>query len=293
MLERAAPTRAARDRRAAARRLSRLHDLGRLARLRRRQDPPPVPGGAGRRLDACSSSRSARTSRTTSGGRASCARRSGRTGARGRRQPALGRRRGDRVDGAGWRRSIPYWIEEPTSPDDILGHADDRPRRRADPRRDRRARPQPDHVQAVPPGRGDRGICQIDACRLGGVNEVLAVLLLAAKFGVPVCPHAGGVGLCELVQHLSTFDYVAVSGSLEDRVIEYVDHLHEHFLDPVVIREGRYRLPTTARLQRRDAAGVAGALPIPRRRGVAGHGPHPDRRRGSSSPGRGHRCPTT
>ncbi len=85
--------------------------------------------------------------------------------------------------------------------------------------------------------------CQIDACRLGGVNEVLAVLLLAAKFGVPVCPHAGGVGLCEYVQHLAIFDYIAVSGSLENRIVEYVDHLHEHFVDPVVVRAGRYRAP--------------------------------------------------
>ncbi len=85
--------------------------------------------------------------------------------------------------------------------------------------------------------------CQIDACRLGGVNEVLAVLLLAAKFGLPVCPHAGGVGLCEYVQHLAIFDYICVSASLEDRVVEYVDHLHEHFLDPVVVRSGRYMPP--------------------------------------------------
>jgi L-fuconate dehydratase len=88
------------------------------------------------------------------------------------------------------------------------------------------------------------GICQIDACRVGGVNEVVAVLLLAAKFDVPVCPHAGGVGLCELVQHLATFDYIAVSGRLDGRMIEYVDHLHEHFVDPVVVRQGRYHLPT-------------------------------------------------
>jgi L-fuconate dehydratase len=87
------------------------------------------------------------------------------------------------------------------------------------------------------------GFCQVDACRLGGVNEVLAVLLLATKFGVPVCPHAGGVGLCELVQHLSAVDYIAVSGDLTDRVIEYVDHLHEHFVSPVVVEDGRYRLP--------------------------------------------------
>jgi L-fuconate dehydratase len=90
---------------------------------------------------------------------------------------------------------------------------------------------------------GSIGVCQIDAARLGGVNEVIAVLLLAAKFGVPVCPHAGGVGLCELVQHLSIFDYACVSGSLDGRMIEYVDHLHEHFLDPVVVGDGRYRVP--------------------------------------------------
>jgi L-fuconate dehydratase len=137
----------------------------------------------------------------------------------------------------------PYWIEEPTSPDDILGHAA--------------------IARAVAPIRVATGehvhnrimfkqflaakalsVCQIDACRLGGVNEVVAVLLLAARFGVPVCPHAGGVGLCELVQHLSAFDYIAVSGALEGRMIEYVDHLHEHFVDPVVVRDGRYRLPT-------------------------------------------------
>jgi L-fuconate dehydratase len=85
--------------------------------------------------------------------------------------------------------------------------------------------------------------CQIDSCRLGGVNENLAVILLAARFGVPVCPHAGGVGLCEYVQHLSMFDYIAVSGTMDGRVIEYVDHLHEHFEDPVVVRGGRYMPP--------------------------------------------------
>jgi L-fuconate dehydratase len=137
----------------------------------------------------------------------------------------------------------PWWIEEPTSPDDVLGHAT--------------------IARAIAPigvATGEHchnrivfkqlmqaraiAFCQIDACRLGGVNEVIAVLLLAAKFGVPVCPHAGGVGLCEYVQHLSMFDYVCVSGSLENRIIEYVDHLHEHFLDPVVIRDGRYMPPT-------------------------------------------------
>jgi L-fuconate dehydratase len=85
--------------------------------------------------------------------------------------------------------------------------------------------------------------CQIDSCRLGGVNENLAVILMAAKFGVPVCPHAGGVGLCELVQHLSMFDYLAVSGTVEGRVTEFVDHLHDHFVDPVVIRDARYMPP--------------------------------------------------
>jgi len=88
--------------------------------------------------------------------------------------------------------------------------------------------------------------CQLDAARLGGLNEVLVVVLLAAKFGVPVCPHAGGVGLCEYVQHVSLFDYIAVSGSLDGRVLEYVDHLHEHFVEPVVIREGRYMPPRRA-----------------------------------------------
>jgi L-fuconate dehydratase len=137
----------------------------------------------------------------------------------------------------------PWWIEEPTSPDDILGHAT--------------------IAQAVAPigvatgeqchnrvmfkqlmQAGAMRFCQIDSCRLGGVNEVLAVLLLAAKFDIPVCPHAGGVGLCEYVQHLAIFDYICVSASLEDRVVEYVDHLHEHFVDPVVIRSGRYMPPT-------------------------------------------------
>jgi L-fuconate dehydratase len=136
----------------------------------------------------------------------------------------------------------PYWVEEPTSPDDVLGHAA--------------------IARAIAPVKvatGEHcqnrvifkqlfqanaiGFCQLDACRLGGVNEVLAVLLMAAKFGIPVCPHAGGVGLCEYVQHVSLFDYIAVSGSLENRVLEYVEHLHEHFLDPVVIRDGRYVAP--------------------------------------------------
>jgi L-fuconate dehydratase len=139
----------------------------------------------------------------------------------------------------------PWWVEEPTSPDDVLGHAAIA----------RRIAPIPvatgEHVQnrvvfkqllqldAV-------AFLQLDAARVAGVNENIAILLLAAKFGVPVCPHAGGVGLCELVQHLSMFDYVAVSGTMQNRVIEYVDHLHEHFVDPVRIHRGRYQAPTSA-----------------------------------------------
>lgn len=136
----------------------------------------------------------------------------------------------------------PWWIEEPTSPDDVLGHAAIK--------------------RAIAPIKVATGehcqnrvifkqffqssgidICQIDSCRLGGVNEILAVLLMAAKFGIPVCPHAGGVGLCEYVQHLSMFDYICVSGSLQDRIIEYVDHLSEHFVNPAQVRNGRYLPP--------------------------------------------------
>ena len=137
----------------------------------------------------------------------------------------------------------PWWIEEPTSPDDVLGHAA--------------------IARAVAPigvATGEHcanrvlfkqllqaqaiSFCQIDSCRLGGVNENLAVILMAAKFGVPVCPHAGGVGLCELVQHLSMFDYLRVTGTFDGRVTEFVDHLHEHFVDPVVIRNARYMPPS-------------------------------------------------
>jgi L-fuconate dehydratase len=135
----------------------------------------------------------------------------------------------------------PWWMEEPTSPDDILGHA--RIRREAGVRiaTGEHCQNRVMFKQLLQAGAID--VCQIDSCRLAGVNENLAVLLMAAKFGVPVCPHAGGVGLCEYVQHLSAFDYIAVSGSLEDRVTEYVDHLHEHFVDPVRIRNARYVLP--------------------------------------------------
>ena len=136
----------------------------------------------------------------------------------------------------------PWWIEEPTSPDDILGHA-------------RIARA----VAPIKVATGEHchnavmfkqlmqaeamAICQVDSCRLAGPNEILAVMLMAEKFGIPVCPHAGGVGLCELIQHMSFVDYIAVSGNLENRVLEYVDHLHDHFLDPVRTRNGRYLPP--------------------------------------------------
>jgi len=139
----------------------------------------------------------------------------------------------------------PWWLEEPTSPDDVLGHAA--------------------IARGITPiGVATGEVCQnrvifkqllqanalkflqVDSCRMGGVNEVLAVLLMAAKFNVAVCPHAGGVGLCEYVQHISIFDYIAVSGSLENRMCEYVDHLHEHFVDPCIVRNARYVAPRSA-----------------------------------------------
>jgi L-fuconate dehydratase len=137
----------------------------------------------------------------------------------------------------------PWWIEEPTSPDDVLGHA--RIREAVSPI----AVATGEHVQNRIVFKqlfqaGAIDICQIDACRVGGVNEVLAIMLMAAKYGVPVCPHAGGVGLCEYVQHLAVFDYLAVSGSLEGRVVEWVDHLHEHFVHPARVANGRYVVPT-------------------------------------------------
>jgi len=137
----------------------------------------------------------------------------------------------------------PVWIEEPTSPDDVLGHAR--------------------IAQAIAPIKVATGecianrilfkqfmqaeamhFCQIDSCRVGGVNELLAIMLLAAKFQVPVCPHAGGVGLCNYVQHLSAFNYIAISPSLENVVVEFSDHLHEHFVDHLRVEQARYRLPT-------------------------------------------------
>ena len=136
----------------------------------------------------------------------------------------------------------PWWIEEPTSPDDVLGHA--KIARAVAPIgvatgeacQNRVVFKQLLQAKAI-------SFCQIDSCRLAGINEVLTVLLMAAKFGVPVCPHAGGVGLCEYVQHLSLFDYIAVSASLENRITEYVDHLHEHFVYPVQMKAGRYLPP--------------------------------------------------
>jgi L-fuconate dehydratase len=136
----------------------------------------------------------------------------------------------------------PWWMEEPTSPDDILGHA--RIARAVAPIRIATGEHAHSRVMFKQLMQADAiAVCQLDACRLGGVNEVLAVLLLAARFEVPVCPHAGGVGLSEYVQHLSLIDYIAVGGALEDRVIEYVDELHEHFVDPVRVRDGRYLVP--------------------------------------------------
>jgi L-fuconate dehydratase len=137
----------------------------------------------------------------------------------------------------------PWWIEEPTSPDDIAGHGVIAravvPTQVASGEHIHNRVMFKQFLQA-----GALGICQLDACRLAGVNECVAVLLMAAKYGVPVCPHAGGVGLCEYVQHLAAFDAICVSGTTAGRVVEYVDHLHEHFVDPCVIERARYRLPS-------------------------------------------------
>ncbi|CAA9587689.1 MAG: L-fuconate dehydratase [uncultured Truepera sp.] len=139
-------------------------------------------------------------------------------------------------------RFSPLWIEEPTSPDDVLGHA--KIARAVAPVKVATGEHMQNRVMFKQFLEADAlQVCQIDAARVGGVNENLAIILMAAKFSVPVCPHAGGVGLCEYVQHLSTFDFIAVSGTLDGRVTEYVDHLHEHFLEPVVVRRGRYLAP--------------------------------------------------
>jgi len=142
------------------------------------------------------------------------------------------------------KRFNPWFIEEPTSPDDILGHA-----------RIRRA------IQPIKVATGEHchnrimfkqyfqskaiDICQLDSCRLASINEILAVQLLAAKFGVPICPHAGGVALCEYVQHLAIIDFVCISANLEGRVVEYIDHLHEYFKYPCAIKDGAYVLPNS------------------------------------------------
>lgn len=139
----------------------------------------------------------------------------------------------------------PWWIEEPTNPDDVLGHA--RIARALEPLGIGVATGEHCHNRVMFKQLFQSNairFAQIDPCRLGGINEALAVQLMAAKFGVAVCPHAGGVGLCEYVQHLSIFDYLAVSGTTEGRVTEYVDHLHEHFVDPAVVRDGHYVAPT-------------------------------------------------
>jgi L-fuconate dehydratase len=156
------------------------------------------------------------------------------------------------------------WIEEPTCPDDVLGHA-----------------AIAKGVAPVPVATGEHmanrvmfkqflqadalQILQIDATRVAGVNENIAILLLAAKFGVPVCPHAGGVGLCEAVQHLSMFDFIAVSGSQQGRIIEFVDHLHEHFVTPVDVQGGRYLPPTApgAGTEMRSASIADYSMPHP------------------------------
>ena len=136
----------------------------------------------------------------------------------------------------------PFWIEEPTSPDDVLGHA--AIARAIAPVKVATGEMCQNRVlfkQFIMEGAID--VVQIDACRLGGVNEILAVLLMAAKHGLKVCPHAGGVGLCEYVQHLAMIDYLCIAGTREGRVIEYVDHLHEHFLDPCRIENAAYMPP--------------------------------------------------
>jgi L-fuconate dehydratase len=156
--------------------------------------------------------------------------------------------RWDVAEAITWTKALtPYdlaWIEEPTSPDDVLGHA--AIARGVAPVRVATGEHMANRVMFKQFLQADAlQVLQIDAARVAGVNENVAILLLAAKFGVPVCPHAGGVGLCEAVQHLSMFDYVAVSGTLDSRVIEFVDHLHEHFVTPVEVRGGRYRAPTS------------------------------------------------
>ncbi len=137
----------------------------------------------------------------------------------------------------------PLWIEEPTSPDDILAHA----------KISKAVAPIGVATGEAVSNRvmfkqfmqaGAMQFCQIDSCRVGGVNELLAIMLLAAKFKIPVCPHAGGVGLCNYIQHLSAFNYIAIAPTLDNVVLEFSDHLHEHFVDELRVQNARYRLPT-------------------------------------------------
>ena len=243
-------------------RLSRLHDLDRLARLPGRQGPPPVPRRASPPAGGTSRSRSVPTSPPTSAGSAIVREEIGDD-----RILMVDANQAWDVDQAiEWMRALapsrPWWIEEPTSPDDILGHA--RIARALEPLgirvatgehahnrvmfkqflQARRDRLLPD--RQLPPRRGQRGA--------GGAADGRQVRRARSA------PTPGGVGLCEYVQHLAIFDYVAVSGSLEDRVVEYVDHLHEHFVAPAIVRDGRYVAPDRARLQHHDAARVAAAV---------------------------------
>ena len=263
ILRTAEPGRAARTAAAAEHGIPRLHDDPGLARLRRREAGPALREAVedGFRLIKLKVGRD--LERTSDGWRI----------ARAAVGPDIAiavdaNQRWEVAEAIDWIDKLaefdPYWIEEPTSPDDVLGHAAIR------------AGVAPvlvatgEHVanrvvfkQMLAAGSLD--IVQIDATRVGGVNENIAILLLAAKFGVRVCPHAGGVGLCELVRHLSMFDLVAVSGSSEGRVIEYVDHLHEHFVDPAAHPARALRRPDHAGVQQPDAPSHPRGLPVPRR----------------------------
>ena len=270
ILRRAEPGRAARAAEMRCRRLPGVHHHTRLARLLRREADPARQGGGRRGFGQIKLKVGADLEDDIRRMRA------GPGGGRPRHPDAVdANQRWDVAEAVAWMRALapfdPYWIEEPTSPDDILAHA---AIRAGQPVRVATGEHVANRVvfkQLLQAGAVD--FVQIDAARVGGVNENLAILLLAAKFGVPVCPHAGGVGLCELVQHLSMFDYVAVSGSLDGRVIEYVDHLHEHFTDPVVIDRGRYRAPAAPGFSARMVPESARRLPLPGRTGLAG----PDR----------------
>ena len=220
----------------------RLHDVGGVVGVRRRKGRTAVA-----RIDCRGVHHAEAESRRRHRVRHPAARRRS-TGCRRRRTLAVDANQRWGVDEAiHWMTRLapfdPYWIEEPTSPDDVLGHRTIRnalsPIRVATGEhvQNRVIFKQLLQAEAI-------DVVQIDACRVGGVNENLAILLLAAKFGVPVCPHAGGVGLCEMVQHLAMFDFVAVSGTFEGRWIEYIDHLHEHFTAPVRVEGGRYRAPS-------------------------------------------------